>query len=225
MNASLRSLLVFAAGISIFAIALLPLSAAAEPFSDLYVGFSVTDDSTYSRDGQLIIPSVICVSQCQSSMSPVGGIRIGYWFERFPWLGVSGDFSSFIASWGIQSPIEVQAYPITPLLMVRGRLIKQEGFDNGRVQPYLAIGPSIFITTATLNTGLLVLGSAQNFGSTTADIGLDARLGVQIATAPWFGINLEYRYSLVSPSWTLAGSTIATTLSTSQLILGIGAHY
>jgi len=197
----------------------------AEPFSSLYLGFSLTSDSTYQINGQPAPPSLTCFSSCSSTMAPAGGLRIGYWFEGLPWLGVAGDVSAFVAGWGIQSPVEVVAYPITPLVAVRGRLIKQDGYPNGRVQPYLAVGPSLYVSTATVGSGWAILGTSSQASATTADIGLDARAGVEILTANWFGMMLEYRYTYAKPTWNIEGSNYTTSLSNNQFILGIVAHY
>ena len=61
-------------------------AAHAEPFSSLYLGFSLTSDSAYTINGVAAPASLTCFSSCSSTMAPVGGLRIGYWFERLPWL-------------------------------------------------------------------------------------------------------------------------------------------
>lgn len=204
---------------------LAPTVASAEPFGALFLGFSLTADSETIVDGVALSPSPLCVTSCSSAKSAVGGLRVGYWLERVPWLGFAGDFSAFYASWGIESPYEVIAFPVSGLVAVRGRLIKQDGFENGRVQPYLAAGPSLFISNASVTEGWAAIGNVRTEATTTADIGLDIRAGVEILTTEWFGFLIEYRYSYASPSWTLDGKKVETTLSTSQLTFGIGAHF
>ena len=44
----------------------------------------------------------------------------------------AGDFSAYITGWGIESPYEVTLFPISPLVVVRARLVKREGFETGR---------------------------------------------------------------------------------------------
>lgn len=211
--------------LSVVATLFLAAPATAEPISALYLGFSLTADNPYTVNGDALPPSIVCLAQCSSAKSPVGGLRVGYWFERLPWLGIAGDFSAYIAGWGIESPYEVTAFPISGLVTVRGRLIPQEGFDNGRIQPYAAIGPSIVVSNATVNSGFAVLGNSRSASATAADIGLDARVGVEILTTTWFGVLFEYRYSYSKPSWTIEGDEVETTLSVNQLILGLVAHY
>lgn len=69
-----------------------------EVFSDLYIGVAVTSDAKTRLDGVLQEESLLCGAECSSTKSPVGGLRVGWFVGRFPWLGVSGDLSVFIQS-------------------------------------------------------------------------------------------------------------------------------
>lgn len=75
-----------------------------EVFSDLYIGAAITTDATIKVDGVVQEESLLCGAECSSTKAPVGGLRIGWFVGRFQWLGVAGDFSVFVQSWGIQSP-------------------------------------------------------------------------------------------------------------------------
>lgn len=205
--------------------ALVPAPAAAEPFSTIYLGYSVTADAPYSVNGAPLPPSLVCISQCSSAKSAVGGVRVGYWLEGLPWLGFAGDVSGFITGWGIESPYEVTAFPVTPLLVLRARLVKREGFENGRVQPFAAIGPSLLVSTASVTSGWTVLGNTHSADTITADFGLDARLGIEFLAADWFGIAIEYRYFWSEPTWTIEGQVVESKISANQLSLGLVAHY
>ena len=207
------------------ALLLAPHAAFAEPTAALYLGFSVTADEPTIVDGVEQPPSPLCVTRCSSAKSAVGGLRVGYWLERLPWLGFAGDFSAFYASWGIQSPYEIIGYPVTPMVAVRGRLIRQEGFEHGRIQPYLAFGPSMFISTAEVTEGFAAIGDVRTDSSTSVDIGVDFRVGVEILTTDWFGFLIEYRHFWSEPTWKLDGKEVQTTVSTNQLSFGIGAHF
>jgi hypothetical protein len=206
-------------------LALVPRPALCEPFSTLYLGFGITADAPYRLNGAPLPPSAICLAQCSSAKSAVGGLRVGYWLKGLPWLGFAGDFSAFVAGWGIESPYEVTAYPISPLVMLRGRLVRREGYDNGRVQPFLALGPSLLISNATVNSGWAIVGTSQSASTMTADIGLDARIGVEILTADWFGVTIEYRYLWAEPAWEIEGQKIESKISANQFMLGLGIHY
>ncbi len=194
-------------------------------FSDLYLGAAVTTDSTVRLDGVIQEESLLCGAECSSTKSPVGGIRVGWFVGRFPWLGVSGDFSVFIQSWGLQSPYEVSAIPISALVMFRAPLIKSPEHPNGRAQPYLSIGPSLILSRAKLAEGLAALGTARVETDTAVDPGLDARVGIRLIASSWISVVLEYRATYFKPTWTLRGRSVATTVWTNHFILGLGIHY
>lgn len=196
-----------------------------EVFSDLYIGAAVTTDSTVTLDGVVQEASLLCGAECSSTKSPVGGIRVGWFVGRFPWLGVAGDFSVFIQSWGIQSPYEVTAIPISALLMLRAPLVRSPKHPNGRAQPYLAIGPSLIISRAKLATGLAALDTARVETDTTADPGLDARIGMRLVASSWISVVLEYRATYFKPTWKLSGRNVETSVWTNHFIIGLGIHY
>jgi hypothetical protein len=196
-----------------------------EVFSDFYVGGAVTTDSPYKVDGVTQEPGVLCGAKCGTAKSPVGGLRIGYFFERFPWLGVAGDISYFIQAWGIQSAYEIKSIPISALVMFRLPLLKTPEHPNGRAQPYLAIGPSLFISTAELATGWAFLGTGHVHTDTSVDPALDARLGMRLIASDWISVVLEFRLTGVGPAWQIEGHSVETKLWTKHFIIGLGIHY
>jgi hypothetical protein len=196
-----------------------------EVFSDFYIGAAVTTDSPYKIDGVTQDPGVLCGAECGTAKSPIGGLRIGYFFERFAWLGVAGDISYLIQAWGIQSAYEITSIPISALVMFRLPLLKTPEHPNGRAQPYLAIGPTLFISTAELATGWAFLGTGRVDSSTSVDPALDARIGMRLVASDWISVVLEYRLSLVSPTWQIEGRRVETRLRTNHFIIGLGIHY
>jgi len=194
-------------------------------FSDLYLGAAVTTDATITLDGVVQEESLLCGAECSSTKSPVGGLRVGWFAGRFPWLGVSGDFSVFVQSWGIQSPYEVTTIPISALLMFRAPLVRSPEHPNGRAQPYLAIGPSLVLSMAKLATGSAALGTARVESDTSVDPGLDARVGIRLVASDWISVILEYRATYFTPTWQLEGRSVATSVWTNHFIIGLGIHY
>jgi len=150
---------------------------------------------------------------------------VGWFAERFPWLGVAGDFSVFIQSWGIQSPYEVTAIPISALLMLRAPLVRSPEHPNGRAQPYLALGPSLIISRAKLAQGLAATGTATVETDTAADAGFDGRVGIRLVASSWISVILEYRATYFKPTWKLSGRSVATSVWTNHFIIGLGIHY
>ena len=196
-----------------------------EVFSDIYLGAAVTTDATVTLDGVLQEESLLCGAECSSTKSPVGGLRVGWFAGRFPWLGVAGDFSVFIQSWGIQSPYQVSVIPISALLMFRAPLVRSPAHPNGRAQPYLAIGPSLILSTAKLAEGLAALGTARIDSDTSVDPGLDARVGIRLIASSWISVILEYRATYFTPAWKIQGRRVATSVWTNHYIIGLGIHY
>jgi hypothetical protein len=194
-------------------------------FSDIYIGAAVTSDATTRLDGVLQEESLLCGAECSSTKSPVGGLRVGWFVGRFPWLGVSGDLSIFIQSWAIQSPYNVQVIPISALLMFRAPLVRSPEHPNGRAQPYLAIGPSLMISTAKLTEGLAALGTARIDSDTSVDPGLDARFGIRLIASSWISVIIEYRLTYFKPTWQIQGRSVDTTVRTNHFIIGLGIHY
>jgi hypothetical protein len=194
-------------------------------FSDLYIGFAVTADSQVTLDGVVQEASLLCGAECSSAKSPVGGIRVGWFVGRFPWLGVAGDFSVFIQSWGIESPYEITAIPISALLMLRAPLVRSPEHPNGRAQPYLAIGPSLMLSRAKLATGLAALDTAQVDSDTSVDPALDARVGIRLVASSWISVILEYRATYFNPTWKLRGRSVETSVWTNHFNIGLGIHY
>ena len=195
----------------------------AEVFSDIYMGAAITGDSEYFENGDEMPMGWACVTGCSSAVSPVGGLRIGYWFERLPWLGVAGDFSAFVAGWGIESPVDVTAFPLSALVAVRGSLVKRKAYPHGRVQPYAALGISLITSRAEDTEGWYddtIIHSDLSF-----DVGADARVGAKLMASDWIGVFLEYRYTYFKPSWEIDGNTIETSMSTNHFMLGMALHY
>ena len=196
-----------------------------EVFSDIYVGVAVTADATTKLDGVVQEESLLCGAECSSTKSPVGGLRVGWFSGRFPWLGVSGDLSVFIQSWAIQSPYDVKAIPISALLMFRAPLVKTPEYPNGRAQPYLAVGPSLVLSTAKLAEGQAALGTARIDSDTAVDPGLDVRFGIRLIASSWISVILEYRLTYFKPTWQIRGRSVDTTVQTNHFIIGLGIHY
>lgn len=196
-----------------------------EVFSDLYVGAAITKDAPYKIDGVEQEPGILCGAQCGTAKSPVGGLRIGYFFERFAWLGVAGDISYLIQAWGIQSAYEITTIPISALVMFRAPLIRSPEHPNGRAQPYLAVGPSLVMSTAELASGWAFLGTGHVHSDTSVDPGLDARFGIRLVASDWISVVLEYRLTFVSPTWQVEGHKVETGLRTNHFIIGLGIHY
>ena len=85
--------------------------------------------------------------------------------------------------------------PLSLLVMVRHGFLKDEEFTRGRLQPYVGVGPSLFINN--------VSGSIrfQESNDTSTDVGLDFRLGTAFLIETNWSAFIEYRFTHVSPTW------------------------
>lgn len=155
--------------------------AAAEPFVDLYAGAASTRDSALRFDA---FGAGVREEVSWDRSLTVGG-RLGYYFG---WLGIALDASFF------EPEDDIVVVPISALAMLRIPLLKSSEFPGGRLQPYVAAGPSLFITwvDGSLPTGGRATGASP-------DIGADVRGGLTVLLTPNLGIFAEYRYTHVKP--------------------------
>jgi opacity protein-like surface antigen len=197
----------------VLVLAALASPASAEWFADGYVGASLTskDEITFTTF------RVERHQDVDYKSSAIFGLRFGRWFDGLPWLGVAVDGSYFRAS------KDVQVFPITGLVMARYGLLKDEEFKEGRLQPYAGIGGGLFISNLDGTIGF-VEGS-----DTSADMGLDVRLGIAYRVESNWAAFFEYRFTHVSPTYTIepfGGSTPAdTTLNTNHFLLGLSYRF
>lgn len=186
--------------------------ASAEWFGDLYVG----DSRTKSEDLKLRILDIEVESEVDYSDTISGGFRVGYWFEGAPWLGLAVDASYFTPD------SDVSVVPVSALLMLRLPLFRSTKFPGGRLQPYIAGGPGLFVSTFSGDLGEDLGGKASD---TSIDLGLDVRAGITFLLAKQFGFFVEYRMTRVSPEWNFRvldlDTTVKTDLLTYHLIGGV----
>ena len=129
----------------------------------------------------------------------VGG-RGGYWFDRGPrWLGVALDVSYFEPEYsgsGNVAKLKIQTITVTPLAMFRLPLLETPEHPNGRLQPYVGVGPGIFHQKATVQFG----SGAGDISDEGFAVGVDVRAGVAYEFLPNWALFLEYRFTHVNDS-------------------------
>jgi len=124
-------------------------AASAEWFADAYLGPAVTSSSTltFTTFGEERKEKV------GGRSSALFGLRFGRWLDDVPWFGLAVDASYF------RPAPDVQTVPLSLLVMVRYGFLKDEEFTRGRLQPYVGVGPSLFIMG---RQGLRRLGAGQH---------------------------------------------------------------
>ncbi len=182
--------------------------AAAEGFIDLYAGAGFIDEGRvdFRADDASITtdPATIAAfgGDTDYETSPSFGLRGGYWFEGPPsFIGLGLDLSYYRAfDESSFAPFDVWAFPMTPLLMLRAPIASSPGFPGGRVQPYVAVGPSFTISAARADLSELGIG-LDDFEDASFDVGLDARGGLAIQVARNFALFGEYRFTYLEPEY------------------------
>ena len=197
----------------VLAVLALAPAASAEWFADAYLGPAVTSSGTltFTTFGEER------KEKLGGRSSALFGLRFGRWLDDVPWFGLAVDGSYF------RPATDVQTVPLSVLAMARYGFLKDDEFKNGRLQPYVGLGPGLFISNVSGSIGF------QEASDTSADIGLDARVGVAfMIETNWAGF-LEYRYTRVSPTFDVkvfGGTAPAdTTFSTHHVILGLSYRF
>jgi opacity protein-like surface antigen len=219
--------------------------ASAEWFADLYAGWSSTQSHDLKLDDRGIGRGIYEDVEFDKSLS--WGGRAGRYFDALPFLGVGLDFFRFYPYIGPQSvqlrgcffpggcgtgrggtgSFEVETTAVSLDLMLRLPLFKSAEAPQGVVQPYVAVGPPVFITTITPR----YTRSFRNHDSDTDySVGLKAAAGVAVQVYQNLALFGEYRFTHVSPDVelrdaSLGSATLRTELDTHSALLGISARW
>lgn len=198
-------------------------SASAQVFVDAYGGMPFTHTADMTVEREAVAEKAVRTIDYNNESYVVGG-RIGMWFNRF---GVAADGSYFRLD-GDSANVTVVSTSL--LLMLRARLLNSNAAPNGRLQPYLAVGPGFFMTITSADFRPELSDTVSAFSG--SDVGLDARAGLAWKFArrfalfgeyrlTWFGLQAEDR----SDSGVSTSETIDTTLMTHHFIAGLSFRF
>jgi opacity protein-like surface antigen len=231
---------------AVLACLVLATPASAEWFADLYLGRSFTQ----SHDVQKTDTSGLTVTfqDVGFDSSVAGGGRFGYWFTTVPFLprvglnvGLGLDVFHVQPDISSQAVIATTPSGIVPValadtnlsvttigfdVMLRWPVLPSQQFPKGRLQPYVRIGPAIFMAKASDTT---------NFGPPNNQSNTDTSVGVKVAggVAWQFHQNLavfgEYRFTHFSPEFTFntlrLRTPVDTDINTHYLLSGISFRF
>ena len=130
------------------------------------------------------------------------GIRLGAWMESIPYLGASVDFTLNGALTGSELDPFDMIWSLSMLAMYRMSLKESKAFPNGRIQPYVAVGPGLFLTEISQFIGPRIVSNIELFYDSSSDVGLDARIGVLWRINGTGGFYIEYRYAQFEANYT-----------------------
>lgn len=219
--------------------------AAAEWFADVFAGVGLTKDHDLKLNDQGIGPGTYDDVSFDKALA-FGG-RFGRYFDSLPFLGFGVDYFRFSPYIGPQSvnlhgcffpggcgagkggigTFDVTVNAVSTNLMLRLPLLKSADAPWGRLQPYLAVGPPLFITNVTPR-------NTRNFRNHDDDT--DLSIGYKLAGGVAFQVykNLalfgEYRFTHVSPEVELHDAnvrrtTLRTDLDTHSALVGLSARW
>ncbi|WP_447977761.1 hypothetical protein [Candidatus Nitrospira bockiana] len=195
--------------------------ALAEPFVDLYMGGSFTNNT----DVEVPVAGLgtATLKDVRFSSSIVGGGRAGIWLPHLRYMGFAIDgfyFTTNIKPQTMQACAAVCATLTTTGeteqrhigvsldLMLRWPVAVDEDFPNGRVYPYLAVGPAIFFST----------WKEPGFTEArTATVGFKGGGGGKFLITKRVGLFAEYRVTYFKPEQEFTAGTLSFSAS-NQLI-------
>ena len=190
-------------------------------FADIYFGASMPqDEDLHMRSSAFGVVAGSTDANVNYDASFTSGARVGYWFKSRLWLGFAMDVSYFEMD---SDKKDITLYPISTLLMLR--------LPKRRFQPYVGIGPALFVSKMkfTVDLSELSSGGTGTFNDTSFDVGLDARAGLAVAWYGNTGIFAEYRFTHHSAEFddTLAGVKVdvETDSNTHHLMVGISYRF
>jgi opacity protein-like surface antigen len=190
-------------------------------FADIYFGASMPqDEDLHMRSSGFGVVAESTDADVSYDASFTSGIRVGYWSKKRLWLGLAMDVSYFKMD---SDKKDITLYPISTLLMLR--------LPKRRFQPYVGIGPALFVSKMkfTVDLSELSSGGTGTFNDTSFDVGLDARAGLAVAWYGNTGIFAEYRFTHHSAEFddTLAGVKVdvETDSNTHHFMVGISYRF
>jgi hypothetical protein len=211
---------------------ILPTLARAEGFLDFYGGRAMSRDeevkASISSSG--FAPTESHTRRTDFDPSFTFGARVGYWFEKLPYVGLSLDLSYIRAE---DENVDIWAVPISLLVMLRLPLFKSEKFPHGRIQPYAAIGPGLYYAHARAD---FRPDLPEKVSGDDSSVTVDMRAGLSWQFHKHWAIFGEYRYTDIKIDFTnthtdfLFGfvtgeESMKTKLKTNHVLVGISYRF
>lgn len=198
---------------------------------DVYLGAAITDDSDVRFEAYF--PRESASDRTNYDTSFTFGGRIGYWFDlsKHLDLGFSLDLSYFEAN---SEKVDFSIVPWSVLLMLRFPFLTSDDYPQGRIQPYLAGGPSIIYYDMSVDFRPAV---SESISQWSFEGGWDFRAGLLWQFHRNLGIFGEYRYTHYeidydeeTAEWILGFQprtklTVETTLDTHHFLTGISFRF
>jgi opacity protein-like surface antigen len=196
---------------------------------DLYLGAAITDGSAVKAEA--FYPEESASEKTSYDTSFTFGGRIGYWPDLFQYFGFAWDMSYFQAD---SEKVDFTIVPLSLLFMFRWPLLTSDDYPHGKIQPYLAGGPSVIYYDMSVDFRPTVSKKVSDW---SFDTGWDLRAGLLYQFHKNFALFGEYRYTHYkinykdeTDAWILGfePSTrlkVDTTLDTHHFLTGISFRF
>lgn len=197
----------------------------AEMYADVALGSAITENDVAS------LANIVATDPAERESFGVEGhydksfdalVRVGYWFESAPLLGLAGTASYFRPDMfgtpvSSKRDVNLRVIPVSVLLMGRIPLLTDNRYPNGRLQPFAGIGPAAFITDVW----------ESDFSDLTLSGGLDLHVGGRVMLTPRFGFFTQYRFTQFQshPEDKDAGLAVEMNLVTHHLLGGLSVNF
>lgn len=147
-----------------------------------YVGIGTGANFVAPSDWKIQVLGTTTHKSIAPTSSPLLSTKLGYFFHRFPYLGLEGDFS-FTRNKVRQTDFDDIFNNVSFILRIMGRygFLPDSEVPFGRLQPYVGIGPG------------LELVMAKN--DTAKNIALEVSSGLRYMFFKNFSTFAEYRFS------------------------------
>lgn len=213
----------------------------AEPFVDLWLGGAFTQDHDVEDVSSL--PATLKIKDAEFDNSFTGGGQVGYWFGATPGVGFAlevfhyqPDFDRQTRSFSVDGssgialfePIDLNVTVVGFNFMGRYGLAVSPQFPNGQFQPYLSVGPGIFITRVKDKGNFFPPGQSE----TDTSAGVIVKTGLKFFFTRNWAVFGEYRLTSHSPSVKLrddifppTSEKLSTRLNTHYVGAGVSFHF
>lgn len=181
----------------------------AEVFIDIYAGKAKTNTGKVDITGN--VGGITASGDVEYDSSVTVGGRVGGWFGKY--FGVGLDVFHFDTDVKNTS-IEQSNLGIAFDLMARLPLLANEGMPQGRLQPYVTVGPAIFVSDQK---------SPGFTDGQTASVGFKGGAGLKFLFTQHFGLFAEYRYTYFKPTHDF--ETTGPAPSTGEMTQQIDTHH
>jgi opacity protein-like surface antigen len=200
-----------------------PAPAGAEPFVDAFAGVTFTPKNDV--DVRLGGVRADTTSDFEDSFSV--GARAGYWLGFF---GINLDVSYFRPELdpdeatvnGTRVDTETDVIGLGLNAMLRGQFLRDRVVPQGRLQPYIFGGPTLFFSR--FEGELSGAGSGKETDVSTK-LGVTAGGGLAYLFTPLLGVFAEYRFTYNRPEFDLDGLRIKPDLDSHHALVGLTLRF